>query len=190
MADDTRGGFAPSRSSPSCVAAWLTICGGRRGHDASRSTRGRTLDDPRGGASKPRRLTNDECRRRESQRAIAIIPSRQPWPRDHSFRAIAIIPFAPAVATRSFVSRHRDHHLRAWQRAMIPLPIFQGAMGRSLLGVAATVDGLPTESVALAFQLRAVPKSALSSRIRALTESEIAELELATDEALGRVEPE
>jgi mRNA interferase MazF len=56
--------------------------------------------------------------------------------------------------------------------------------------IAATTDGLPTESVALAFQLRAVPKSALSSRVRALTESEIAELELATDEALGRVEPE
>jgi mRNA-degrading endonuclease toxin of MazEF toxin-antitoxin module len=56
--------------------------------------------------------------------------------------------------------------------------------------IAATTDGPPTESVALAFQLRAIPKSALSSRIRALTEIEIAELELATDEALGRVEPE
>lgn len=56
--------------------------------------------------------------------------------------------------------------------------------------IAATVDGPPTESVALAFQLRAVPKTALLSRIRALTESESAELELATDEALGRTEPE
>jgi len=44
--------------------------------------------------------------------------------------------------------------------------------------------------VALAFQLRAIPKSALQSRIRTLTETEQAELELATDEALGRVEPE
>ena len=42
----------------------------------------------------------------------------------------------------------------------------------------------------LAFQMRAVPKAALESRIRALTEVEIAELELATDEALGRVEPQ
>ncbi len=55
--------------------------------------------------------------------------------------------------------------------------------------VSATEGGLPDDSVALAFQLRAIPKSALASRIRALTESELAELELATDEALGRVEP-
>jgi len=51
-------------------------------------------------------------------------------------------------------------------------------------------DGLPEESVALAFQMRAVPKRALDTRVRALTEAELAELELATDEALGRIEPE
>jgi mRNA interferase MazF len=56
--------------------------------------------------------------------------------------------------------------------------------------IAATPDGLPDESVALAFQLRAIPQTALLSLVRGLTESEIAELELATDEALGRVEPE
>jgi mRNA-degrading endonuclease toxin of MazEF toxin-antitoxin module len=55
--------------------------------------------------------------------------------------------------------------------------------------ISAKVDGPPADSVALAFQLRAIPKSALESRIRALTDDEIAELELATDEALGRVEP-
>jgi hypothetical protein len=38
--------------------------------------------------------------------------------------------------------------------------------------------------------MRAIPKSALDSRIRVLTEAELAELELATDEALGRVEPD
>jgi hypothetical protein len=38
--------------------------------------------------------------------------------------------------------------------------------------------------------MRAVPKNALDTRIRALTEKEVAELELATDEALGRIEPE
>ena len=38
--------------------------------------------------------------------------------------------------------------------------------------------------------MRAVPKTALDARVRALTEAELAELELATDEALGRVEYE
>jgi mRNA-degrading endonuclease toxin of MazEF toxin-antitoxin module len=51
-------------------------------------------------------------------------------------------------------------------------------------------EGLPEDSVALAFQMRAVPKTALDTRARALTESELAELELATDEALGRIEYE
>jgi mRNA interferase MazF len=55
--------------------------------------------------------------------------------------------------------------------------------------IEATPDGLPQTSVALAFQMRAVPKSCLTDRIRSLTEAEIGELELATDEALGRVEP-
>jgi len=51
-------------------------------------------------------------------------------------------------------------------------------------------DGAPPEpSVALAFQMRAVPKASIKERIRALTEDEETELELATDEALGRVEP-
>ena len=52
-------------------------------------------------------------------------------------------------------------------------------------------EGGPAEtSVALAFQMRAVPKSCLTERIRQLTPDEQAELELATDEALGRIEPE
>lgn len=55
--------------------------------------------------------------------------------------------------------------------------------------VEATEGGLPHDSVALAFQMRAIPKTALLSRIRPMTESEMSELELATDEALGRVEP-
>jgi len=37
--------------------------------------------------------------------------------------------------------------------------------------------------------MRAIPKSALQTKIRDLHESELEELELATDEALGRVEP-
>ena len=55
---------------------------------------------------------------------------------------------------------------------------------------ASPVDGLPEDSLALAFQMRAVPKTALDSRVRVLTETELAELELATDEALGRIEYE
>ena len=47
----------------------------------------------------------------------------------------------------------------------------------------------PEDSVALAFQMPAIPKSALQAKIRDLVESEVEELELATDEALGRVEP-
>lgn len=54
--------------------------------------------------------------------------------------------------------------------------------------VAAALGGPPQESVALAFQMRAIPKSALRTRIRNLTDDEMAELELATDEALGRIE--
>jgi len=56
--------------------------------------------------------------------------------------------------------------------------------------VSASPKGLPEDSVALAFQMRAIPKAALEARIRTLTETEFAELELATDEALGRIEPE
>jgi mRNA interferase MazF len=60
--------------------------------------------------------------------------------------------------------------------------------GTALIG--RSDDGLPSDSVALAFQMRAIPKACLKTRIRALTEEEHAELDLATDEAVGRVEPE
>jgi mRNA interferase MazF len=56
--------------------------------------------------------------------------------------------------------------------------------------ISADPSGPPTDSVALAFQLRAIPKAALQGRIRSLTESECSELELATEEALGRAEPD
>lgn len=56
--------------------------------------------------------------------------------------------------------------------------------------IEATENGPPETSVALAFQMRAVPKGCLTERIRSLTDAEITELELATDETLGRVEPE
>jgi mRNA interferase MazF len=56
--------------------------------------------------------------------------------------------------------------------------------------IAGSETELPVNSVALAFQLRAIPKSALKTKIRDLSEDEALELELATDEALGRVEPD
>jgi mRNA interferase MazF len=55
--------------------------------------------------------------------------------------------------------------------------------------IAPSEGGLPSESVALAFQMRAIPRASLKSRVRSLSPHELAELELATDEALGRVEP-
>ena len=56
--------------------------------------------------------------------------------------------------------------------------------------IAASESGPREDSVALAFQLRAIPKHALQSRIRTLNDTELVELELATDEALGRAEPD
>jgi mRNA interferase MazF len=56
--------------------------------------------------------------------------------------------------------------------------------------ISATEDGLPKDSVTVAFQMRAIPKSMLENRIRFLSDDELNELELATDEALGRAEPE
>ena len=56
--------------------------------------------------------------------------------------------------------------------------------------VSASDGGLASDSVAVAFQMRAIPKERLKTRIRALSAEELAELELATDEAIGRVEPE
>ena len=55
--------------------------------------------------------------------------------------------------------------------------------------IAASEGALAADSVALAFQMRAIPKACLKTRIRALTVEEFAELDLATDEAVGRVEP-
>jgi len=38
--------------------------------------------------------------------------------------------------------------------------------------------------------MRAIPKRALEAKMRTLTDVETAELEMATDEALGRLDPE
>jgi hypothetical protein len=52
------------------------------------------------------------------------------------------------------------------------------------------MGGLAADSVALAFHMRAIPKARLKTQIRSLSVDELAEWELATDEAVGRVEPE
>ena len=77
-------------------------------------------------------------------------------------------------------------------QSVLVVPLTTNLERANLAGTAvipASADGLPEDSVALAFQLRAIPKSALETRIRILSEDELAELELATDEALGRIEP-
>lgn len=78
-------------------------------------------------------------------------------------------------------------------QSVIVVPLTTNLDRANLAGTAmieASEMGPKETSVALAFQMRAVPKSSLRERIRMLTEAELAELELATDEALGRVEPE
>lgn len=59
--------------------------------------------------------------------------------------------------------------------------------GTALLS--ASDGGLGSDSVAMAFQMRAIPKDRLTTRIRSMSAEELEELELATDEAVGRVEP-
>ena len=78
-------------------------------------------------------------------------------------------------------------------QSVLVVPLTTNLDRANLAGTAvieATEDGPLQTSVALAFQMRAVPKSCLRDRIRELSDSELRELELATDEALGRVEPE
>jgi len=78
-------------------------------------------------------------------------------------------------------------------QSVLVIPLTTNSQRAHLAGTAvigASEDGPTQDSVALAFQLRAIPKAALESRIRPLTDLEIAEVELATDEALGRLEPE
>lgn len=78
-------------------------------------------------------------------------------------------------------------------QSVLVIPLTTNMDRANLAGTAvigASSAGPPEDSVALAFQMRAIPKSALQVKIRDLTEGELSELELATDEALGRVEPQ
>jgi mRNA-degrading endonuclease toxin of MazEF toxin-antitoxin module len=55
--------------------------------------------------------------------------------------------------------------------------------------ISSSDDRSTSDSVALAFQMRAIPKRCLTKFVRPLSVEELAELDLATDEALGRAEP-
>lgn len=103
-------------------------------------------------------------------------------------------PYRPREQTgrRPVVIWQSDTLTRALQSVLV-VPLTTNLERARLAGTAvieATEAGPTEPSVALAFQMRAVPKSRLRDRIRTLTDAEMAELELATDEALGRVEPE
>jgi mRNA-degrading endonuclease toxin of MazEF toxin-antitoxin module len=78
-------------------------------------------------------------------------------------------------------------------QSVLVVPLTSNLDRANLAGTAlvpsSSTGGPPEDSVALAFQMRAIPKSALQTKIRELAENELEELELATDEALGRVEP-
>jgi mRNA interferase MazF len=85
-----------------------------------------------------------------------------------------------------------DALTRALQSILV-VPLTTNLERARLAGTAmieATENGLSQTSVALAFQMRAIPRTCLLDRIRNLTDDELGELELATDEALGRVEPD
>jgi mRNA interferase MazF len=93
---------------------------------------------------------------------------------------------------RPVVIWQSDTLTRALQSVLV-VPLTTNLDRARLAGTAmieATENGLPQTSVALAFQMRAVPKASLTVRIRNLTDAETGELELATDEALGRIEPQ
>ncbi|HEX3529183.1 MAG TPA: type II toxin-antitoxin system PemK/MazF family toxin [Thermoanaerobaculia bacterium] len=104
-------------------------------------------------------------------------------------------PFRPREQTgRRPVVIWQSNALTSILQSVLAIPLTTNLDRANLAGTAivhaSPEEGLPEDSVALAFQMRAVPKAALDTRVRTLTEKELAELELATDEALGRVEYE
>lgn len=92
---------------------------------------------------------------------------------------------------RPVVVCQSDRLIRLLQSVLV-VPLTTNLERGKLAGTAlidASAGGLADDSVALAFQMRAIPKANLKSMIRALTADEFAELELATDEAVGRAQP-
>jgi mRNA interferase MazF len=77
-------------------------------------------------------------------------------------------------------------------QSVLAVPLTTNLDRAKLAGTAfitASDGGLSADSVALVFQMRAIPKKCLKALLRPLTTEELAELDLATDETLGRVEP-
>jgi mRNA interferase MazF len=84
-----------------------------------------------------------------------------------------------------------DRLIRSLQSVLV-VPLTTNLERAKLAGtalIAASATGPTEESVALAFQMRAIPKANIKALIRSLSADELAELELATDEALGRAGP-
>lgn len=101
-------------------------------------------------------------------------------------------PFRPREQTgRRPVVIWQSNALTRVLQSVLVIPLTTNLDRANLAGTAMVYaspeDGLPEDSVALGFQMRAVPKAALDTRIRSLSETELSELELATDEALGRI---
>lgn len=93
---------------------------------------------------------------------------------------------------RPVIGWQSDTLTRLLQSAQV-VPLTTNLDRASLAGtalIAASDGALAADPVAFAFQMRAIPKARLKTRIRALTDDELAELDLATDEAVGTVEPE
>ena len=104
-------------------------------------------------------------------------------------------PFRPREQTgRRPVIVWQSNALTRVLQSVLVVPLTTNLERANLAGTAMVYaspeEGLPEDSVALAFQMRAVPKYALDVRVRSLTEAELSELELATDEALGRISNE
>lgn len=99
-------------------------------------------------------------------------------------------PYRPREQTgRRPVIVWQSDELTSVLESVLVVPLTTNLSRARLAGtavIAANEGGLSQDSVALAFQMRAIPKSALANRVRALADDELAELDLATDEAIGR----
>jgi mRNA interferase MazF len=107
------------------------------------------------------------------------------WANLGSYRPMEQTGRRPVVISQS------DELIRMLQSVVV-IPLTTNVDRSRIFGtaiVAASEIGPPEDSVALGFQIRTIAKSALLSRIRALTAEELADLESATDEAFGRTRP-
>jgi mRNA interferase MazF len=102
-------------------------------------------------------------------------------------------PHRPGEQTgrRPVVIWQSDAITRALQSVLV-VPLTTNLSREGLVGttaIEASLDGLHERSLALAFQMRSVAKQFIEHRVRRLTDSEMQALEVATDEALGRLDP-